>query len=536
VHQVSLTCSHFPAQTDDVVREVATGEVLREAAASFGAQTALVEAFATGETGRSWTYRALLDDAERLALALSTHFAPGERVALWAPNAPEWVVFEFAAALAGLSLVTVNPGYQPNELRYVLAQSGAVGLFLTREYRGNPMAQIARDVAAELPSLRHLADIEDTQALHARGGRKAGLPAVDPGAEAQIQYTSGTTGFPKGARLHHRGLVNNARYCQKRLGLGPGESYLNPMPMFHTSGCVIGALGTVQQGARHILVRQFDAGAMLTLMAREGVHIAIGVPTMLVAMLEAQARAPRDYPDLRVMLSGGAMVPPDVVRRVQESFGCDFEIVYGQTEASCIVSQLAREDSLADKTETIGRPLPFTEVATFDVASNTITPIGAQGEIRVRGYGVMLGYNDNKQATADAIDAEGWLHTGDLGTMDARGYLRITGRVKDMIIRGGENLFPAEIENALLEHPAVAEVSVVGVPDPLWGEVAVCFYRPAAGPKPAREALVAHLRARLAAQKTPSHWIAVESFPLTGSGKIQKFVLRERWLAGAYEG
>jgi fatty-acyl-CoA synthase len=534
LYPLSLTQSHCPAQTDDAVRESTVGGVLREAAHLWGNETALIEAAANGDTGRAWTYRALLDDAERLALALSTHFAPGERVALWAPNVPEWVLFEFAAGLAGLTLVTVNPGYQPKELQYVLSQSRAAGLFLTREYRGNPMAQIARAAAAALPSLRHIADIEDRAALHATGARKPALPAVAPGDAAQIQYTSGTTGFPKGALLHHRGLTNNARFCQGRLGLRAGETFLNPMPMFHTSGCVVGALGAAQYGARHMLVRQFDPVGMLTLLAEQGVAIGVGVPTMLIAMLEAHAALPRTYEHLRVMLSGGAMVSPDIVRRVQESFGCDFEIVYGQTEISCAATQLRRTDCFADKTETVGQPLPQTEIAVFDVNTGGIAALDAQGEIGVRGYGVMLGYNDNPEATAETIDAEGWLRTGDLGTLDARGYLRITGRVKDMIIRGGENLFPAEIENVMLEHPAIAEASVVGVPDPHWGEVAVCFYRPATGHAPSREDLIVHLRGQLAAQKTPARWIAVDSFPLTGSGKIQKFVLRDRYIAGEF--
>lgn len=534
MYSVSLTQSHFPAQTDDAVLETTVPAILRDAARRFSNSPALVEAKPGASIGRSWTYAALLADAEELALALSTRFAPGERIALWAPNLPEWALLEFAAGMAGLTLVTVNPAYQLNELRYVLTQSGAVALFLTKQHRGNPMLEIAKAVAPELPGLREIADIEDAAALHAHGSLAPALPDVSPDDAAQIQYTSGTTGFPKGALLHHRGITNNARYTMGRMGLEPGDTYLNPMPMFHTAGCVLGTLGCLQHGGRHVLATQFDPDAMILLMESQRVDVFGGVPTMLIAMLDAFDRQPRDVSRLRVAMSGGAQVPPELVRRAQETFGCDFEIVYGQTEASCIVAQLRRGDTLADKMETVGQALPQTEISVRDATSNAVVPCGAQGEICVRGYGVMLGYNGNREATAAAIDGEGWLHTGDLGTMDSRGFLRITGRVKDMIIRGGENLFPAEIENVLLQHPVIAEVSVVGVPDPHWGEIAVCFFRAANGVRAQREELVAHVRKHLAAPKTPAHFIPVEAFPLTGSGKIQKFVLRDRFVAGDY--
>jgi fatty-acyl-CoA synthase len=533
MYRISLTQSYFPAQADEPVLQTTVPGILRDAARLHADAPALAEARADGTIGRCWTYAELLADAEKLALALSTRFAPGERIAVWAPNLPEWEILEFAAGMAGLILVTINPAYQAKELRYVLTQSRSVALFLTREYRGNPMAEIAAQVTADIPAIRCGVDMEDPIALHACGERSAVLPEVRPGDTAQIQYTSGTTGFPKGALLHHSGLTNNARYTMGRMEPQDGDTFLNPMPMFHTAGCAIVALGAAQFGARHILVRQFDPGHMIALMESERVCLGFGVPTMIIAMLEAFDRHPRDVSQLRVIMSGGAMVPPEIVRRTQDTFGCDFEIVYGQTETSPVITLLRRSDSFADKTETAGQAVPQTEIAIRDAATGAIVPVGAVGEICARGHGIMQGYNDNPEATAQAIDAEGWLHTGDLGTLDERGYLRITGRLKDMIIRGGENLFPAEIENVLLEHPAIAEVSVVGVPDDKWGEIAVCFFRPA-GALPKREELVAHVRKHLAAPKTPAHWIAVESFPLTGSGKIQKFVLRDRFIAGEF--
>jgi fatty-acyl-CoA synthase len=285
---------------------------------------------------------------------------------------------------------------------------------------------------------------------------------------------------------------------------------------------------------RMILAKLFDPGKMLDIIEAERVGVSLGVPTMLVGLLEAQAARPRDLSSLWLMGSGGSMVPPDLNRRVREAFGCDFQTVYGQTESSPLLTQTQSDDALDDALHTVGQPLPWTEIAIRDPRTNAVQPVGAVGEICARSYSVMLKYNDNSEATAKAIDADGWLMTGDLGTMDARGYVRITGRVKEMIIRGGENLFPAEIENILLEHPDVVEVAVVGAPDERWGEIVLGFVRLAAGAELDRAALVAHCRERISPQKTPAHWIMVTDWPLTGSGKIQKFVLRDRFVAGEF--
>jgi fatty-acyl-CoA synthase len=534
MYQVTLTRAHFLPQDDDVVEEATVPSILFAAAEDSPGDPALSEALVSGAIGRRWTYRQLLTDVERLAASLATHFAPGERIAVWAPNIPEWTILEFAAGLAGLTLVTVNPAYQPKELHYVLEQSRAVGLFFVREYRGNPMADIARNVCAELPQIRRIVDLEDKDALLERGHHQRGLPKVAPGDPVQIQYTSGTTGFPKGAVLHHRGIVNNARYTMTRMGLGKGDTYLNFMPMFHTAGCAAALLGSVQKRATIIMARLFDAARMNEIIEREKVDVLMGVPTMLIGMLEALEREKRDVSSLRVAISGGAMVPPELIKRFEAAYGCKFGIVYGQTETSPVLTETRLDDAIIDKTESIGQPLPQTELSIRDPHTNEVVPVGQVGEICARGYCNMIGYNDNPQATAKTIDKDGWLHTGDLGTMDARGYLKVTGRVKEMIIRGGENLFPAEIENVLLTHPAVAEVSVVGVPDAKWGEIAVAFFRAAPGPLPSREDLVAHCRREMAAPKTPAHFVVVESFPQTGSGKIQKFVLREKFEAGAF--
>jgi fatty-acyl-CoA synthase len=533
--EVHLTDSHFAAAAHDPVLDTTVGGVLVGRAATTPNIEALVEADLAGRLRRRWTYADLLADARRLATALLSRYRPGDRICVWAPNLPEWVILEYAAALAGLTVVTANPAYQPRELRYVLEQSGAVGLFYVAEHRGNPMARIAVEVTADLAAIRELVDLEDAAALYAGHDTMAALPSVGPLDPAQIQYTSGTTGFPKGVVLHHRGITNNARFSNAVMGLGSEDTLINVMPLFHTAGCGLLTLGAVQFGARMILVRAFDPDAVLDIIASERVSFLLAVPTMLVALLEAQAARPRDVSSVRIAASGGAMVPPELVRRVREVFGCDFHIVYGQTEASCLLTIAScRDGAPDDEIDTVGRPIAQTDLSIRDPRTGAVLPVGAVGEICGRSYGRMLEYNHDPAATAAALDADGWLHTGDLGTMDARGRVRVTGRVKEMIIRGGENLFPAEIENILLEHPGVAEAAVVGVPDDRWGEIVVAFLRRAPSAALNKAALVAHCRAHLAPFKTPAHWVEVHDWPLTGSGKIQKFVLRERFVSGEW--
>ena len=345
---------------------------------------------------------------------------------------------------------------------------------------------------------------------------------------AQIQYTSGTTGFPKGAELHHRGLTNNARFYAERIGLRPGEVYVNPMPMFHTAGCGMGVLGAVQSLAVHVPVLAFDPALVLELIEAERAAVFGGVPTMMIAMLGHPDIERRDLSSLRVAVSGGSPVPAELVRQVEERLGVRFSIVFGTTECSPLVTQVRLDDSAQDRAETLGTPLPQTEVKIADVATGGPVPVGQPGELCARGYLVMRGYHDAPEATAAAIDTEGWYHTGDLASLDGRGYLRIEGRIKDMIIRGGENIYPREIEDVLFAHPAVAEAVVIGVPDETWGEVVAAYVRPVPGqPAPSTEELRAYCRERLAPYKTPQHWVFVDAFPMTPSGKIQKYKLRE---------
>jgi fatty-acyl-CoA synthase len=531
MYDLHLTTSHAPAQSDMETREITIGALLREVAAARPDAEALVEVRQDGSEGRRWTYAELLDETERLAMALSSRFAPGERVVIWSPNSPEWVMMEYACALSGLVLVTANPAFQARELTYVLEQSGAVALFLVDTFRGNPMGLIGDEVVANISAVREVTDMQSA-ALYAQGPRPLALPDVVASDAAMIQYTSGTTGFPKGAVLSHRGLVNNARFYAGRCGATEATTWVNIMPMFHTSGCGMVTLGCLQAGCRMVLISLFDPDVVLNHLEASSADIVLGVPTMVVALLDAQERCPRDLSNLRLVSCGGSMVAPELVRRVQNLMGAGFSTLYGQTEHCPVITQHHLGDSIDDICNTAGQPVAQTEVSIRSVDDKRAVAIGEVGEICARGPCVMLEYNDNPKATSETVDEGGWLHTGDLGKMDARGYITVTGRVKEMIIRGGENHFPAEIENCLLEHASVAEVAVVGLPNSKWGEVIGAFIR---GTEPLdKAALHAHCRANMSPQKTPNVWVQVEDFPLTGSGKIQKFVLRDRFVAGDF--
>lgn len=532
MYDLTLKESHFPAQPDAEIRDLTVGGLLREIASEHADVVAMVDVDDEGTCGPTWTYSELLAEAERLVLALATRYAPGDRVVVWAPNIPEWIFLEYACALAGLVLVTANPSFQQRELRYVLQQSGAVGLFLVDAFRGNPMDEIAADAVSGNENLREVVNLHDETALYAQGDRVKGLPDVQPDDPAQIQYTSGTTGFPKGAVLSHKNLTNNARLYCARKRVGQHSIWANFMPLFHTAGCATGALGCLQAACKMLLIKRFDAHAFARLIEEQSVTTCFAVPTMLFGLLEALETNPRDVSSLEVITTGGAPVAPDLVRRVRDRLGCHLLSAFGQTEHSPMISLNPIEATIEQIVETAGQPLPQTEVSIRSPEDNRVLPVGKVGEICARSYAVMIGYNDNPEATAVAVDDEGWLHTGDLGTLDAQGFLRITGRVKDMIIRGGENHFPAEIEAVLVEHPDVAQVAVVGLPDDKWGEVIAAFILSESVLDVS--ALRSHCREFLSPQKTPSLWVAVHDFPLTGSGKVQKFAIREKYIAGGY--
>jgi fatty-acyl-CoA synthase len=530
--RLTLATSYWPADTSAPVLETTVGGVLRAAAAQAPDQVALISGGPDPARRRQWRYGELLAEAERAARALRARFAPGEPVAVWAGNCPEWVLLEFAAGLAGLTLVTVNPAYQAQELAHVLGHSRARGLFLAAEHRGASLPAILAGVRGQLPDLREVIPLGEWDRLcaSADGGP---LPEIDPASAAQILYTSGTTGRPKGAVLTHRGLTNNARLAAAAMGMRAGETIVHPMPLFHIAGCGLLTLGLVQAPGTCVLMPHFDPGLALELTETYRSALVGGVPTMLTALLDHPGRAQRDLSSVRYALLGGAMVPAGLARRVEDALGVPLVITFAQTESSCSITMTRAADTAADRAETVGRPLPQTEVKITDPRTGDTAACGSTGEICTRGYLVMHGYLGDPEATSAAIDRDGWLHTGDLGSMDERGYCRIQGRIKEMIIRGGENIYPREIEAVLLSHPGVADAAVVGVPDRFWGEEVAAAIRPSASRPPAAAELTELCRARLAACKVPSRWLFTDGFPLTATGKVRKDVLSAQLAAAA---
>jgi len=524
------------ADVSQPVLESTVGSVLREAAELAPDAIGLVSCGGGIESSRRLRFSELFEQAEGVARALLDRFDPGDHVAVWAPNLPEWILLQFGMGLAGLVMVPLNPAYRRPELTYALSQSKAAGIFYLPEYRGSPMAKWVDAAGEECPALREQISLVDWGDFCASGSAQQKLPEVSPLDPVQIQYTSGTTGAPKGATLHHRGLTNNGRFVVSSLGAQPGEAFLNPAPLFHVAGCVVGVLGALACRATLVQSVAFEPGLALELCERERVTTMGGVPTMLIAMMEHPDFPHRDLSSLRTVGIGGATVPAELVRSIEAALGIDLIVLFGQTEASCSITKTRAEDSPTDKAETIGLPLPQTEVQIVDPDDGKVVAPGCPGEICARGYGVMHGYHDNPEATEATIDRDGWLHTGDLGTMDSRGYCKIVGRIKDMIIRGGENIYPREIEEVLFAHAFVGDVAVVGVPDEKWGERVVAFVRlsPSIPPTVEHDSLAEELRVyvrqRLAPHKTPREWFFEQELPTTASGKIQKFALRDRYI------
>ncbi|WP_436698530.1 class I adenylate-forming enzyme family protein [Nocardioides sp. BYT-33-1] len=528
-----LATSYFPADESRPVLDLSVGALLRAAAAEAPERTALVS-IAPERAPMSWTYAELLDDAEHAAAWLLERFAPGDHVAVWAPNLPEWVVLQYGAALAGMVLVTTNPALRGPELEYALRQSRAVAVAYAESFRGTDMASLVTSVLPAVPGVRAvpLTDwLADVRAVDVAGLR---LPEVDPASATQIQFTSGTTGSPKAAVLTHRAMVTNAGDVRTRADSPDGAVWLSAMPLFHTAGCGLVGIGNLVQRGTLVLAELFEPGLLLDAVGRYGAQVLAGVPAMLKALLAHPAAASGDYGTLEVVMSGGDAVPADLIAACEATFGVGFSTVYGQTELSPIVTQTSPDDSVEDNRGTAGRPLWNVEVAILDAETGAVLPVGAEGEICARGYQRMLGYLDMPEATAATIDADGWLHTGDLGTMDARGYVRVTGRLKDMIIRGGENIYPREIEDVLLQHPAVGNAVVVGIDDPDWGESVAAIVQLAPGAAaPTAADLHDLVRGRLAPHKTPKAWYVSADLPTNAMGKLQKFRLRDQIAAGA---
>ena len=530
----TLTESYWPATDDADLVDMSCGDILREAAQNYANRIALVDANSPASSRRRWTYSDLYKDSENLARHLAERFPQGSHIAIWGENSPEWVICQFALALAGMVLVTVNPALKTEELSFVLKHSKSRGIFYQQQYRGTEQkASVENACEAAQIELELVCSLDEIYSL--RGNQSGSLPVVSPRDPVMIQYTSGTTGQPKGALLSHHSVVNNARLMAILKELDENTVNLAVAPLFHTAGCVANVLGSAQTGGSLVLPASFNAASMLDLIAEEKVSYTFGVPTMLIALLEEQANKPRDLTSLQTVFSGAATVPVDVVKRVEQTFSARLIIGYGQTETSPAITHTRLNDSPVDKSETIGYPIPQTEVKIIDPETGRTLPVGQAGELCTRGFLLMMGYFDNPEATAKTIDNEGWLHTGDLCSMDARGYCRITGRLKDLIIRGGENIYPREIEEVLYSHPAVSEVAVIGIPDDYWGEEVGAVVKLVAGETADGGVLQEYLGDKLAKHKIPKHWFALQTIPATASGKLQKFKLVEMARDGSLE-
>jgi fatty-acyl-CoA synthase len=530
-----LTESYAVGPDAPVVRNITIGQALAEVAAEVPDRIGMIAGAPDPAERGQWTYGEMYDEALIVARALSLRFKKGERVAVWAPNIPEWVLMEYGCALAGVILVTVNPSFQSEEIAYVLTQSRCAGIFVLPEHRGNRMLHHLEAVRGDCPDLREVVRFDEWEAFMASGADDSiQLPDVDSADPCMIQYTSGTTGFPKGALLHHRGLVNNGAHTVDRMGLDDGGAYMCYMPLFHTGGCACGVLGSLSKKSCLVLVEVFEPGLVLELIETYKAGAMLGVPTMLIAMLEHPDFATRDLSSVKGLCSGGSTVPAPLVKRLEEALNAPFTIVFGQTECSPVASMTAASDTLEDKANTVGGPMPGVEVKIIDAETGEILPINTIGEYCTRSYAVMHEYFDMPEATAKTIDEEGWLHSGDLCAMDERGYCTVEGRLMDMIIRGGENIYPRQVEELLFKHDAVGDVAVVGLPSERMGEEVGAFLRAAPGQTINKDQLFAYLREQLSPQKTPRFWFEVEEYPLTGSGKIQKFALRQQWLDGQH--
>ena len=524
----TLSQSYWPATTELELHDSTCADALAQMAKMTPRARALIAAQPDPRQQRVWTYAELQSAAEELARALVGRYSRGARIAVWGANQPEWVVAQFAIAMADMAMVTVNPSYSAREFDYVMRQSRAQAVVYQRQYRSNDLeTTLRRFTETGLIESSDCIAFDDI-ATYSSATNDADLPQPDPYSPAMIQYTSGTTGAPKGAVLTHHNVTNNSRMMALIKNQNAATVNLAIPPLFHTGGCVAGVLATVQTGGTILLPEYFDAAFMLDLVERENVTYMFGVPTMLIAMLDEQSRRPRECASLETIFTGGTVVPVDVVKRVECTFEARLIIGYGMTESSPAITHTRPTDSTADKSETIGYPIPQIEVKIADPASGEIVPVDVRGELCTRGFHVMAGYFDLPEATAEAIDDDGWLHTGDLCTMDARGYCRIVGRLKDMIIRGGENISPREIEEEFYEHPSISEIAVFGIGDDYLGEIVVAAIVAKDEAEIDLHDLTAFGSERLAKYKVPARWYVMPDLPMTLSGKVRKVDLRER--------
>ncbi len=509
------------------------GQNLRRTVERYGDREALVVV----SQGYRATWRQFWDVTTQVALGLLAFgVETGDRVGLWSPNRYEWVVAQYAAARIGAILVNLNPAYKTAELEYALNQSGTSVLLLSRGFRQSDYRKMLEEVRPRCPGLRVALVLDDDWKLLLENGtrvsertladREASLQFDDP---INIQYTSGTTGFPKGATLSHHNVLNNGFFVGEAIGLTPEDRVCIPVPFYHCFGMVMGNLACTSHGATMVIPSEaFDPLAVMQTVGAERCTALYGVPTMFIAELDHPRFGEFDFSSLRTGIMAGSPCPIEVMKKVQSRMNMrEVTICYGMTETSPVSTQSALDDPLDKRVSTVGRVHPHVEVKIVDAATGAVVPRGTPGELCTRAYSVMLGYWNNPEATRSSIDAAGWMHTGDLATMDEDGYVKIVGRIKDMIIRGGENVYPREIEEFLHTHPAVSEAQVIGVPSEKYGEEVMAWVKPKPGATVTQEELVRFCTGRISTFKIPRFWKFVDEFPMTVTGKIQKFRMRE---------
>jgi fatty-acyl-CoA synthase len=510
------------------------GENLDRTAERFGSRTALVDV----PSGRRWTYAGLAAEADALALGLlGEGIGKGDRVGIWAPNCAEWTFTQYATAKIGAILVTINPAYRASELEFVLNQSGIRMLIAARRLKSSDYEAMIAAARPRCPGLERVVILGsrdwDGMLAAGRAGDRAALAAIGLSADdpINIQYTSGTTGFPKGATLSHHNILNNGYFVGELCGYTERDSICIPVPFYHCFGMVMGNLAATSHGAAMVIPAPvFDPVATLRAVQAERCTSLYGVPTMFIAELAAPEFASFDLSSLRTGIMAGSPCPVEVMKQVIDRMGMSqVSICYGMTETSPVSAQTRPEDSVERRVATVGRAGPHLEVKVIDPGTGLTVPRGVPGELCTRGYSVMLGYWDQPDQTAEVIDAARWMHTGDLAVMDDEGYLSITGRIKDMVIRGGENIYPREVEEFLYTHPDILDAQVVGVPDPRYGEELMAWIRmrPGAAPLTAG-ALRAFCEGKLARYKIPRYVHVTDEFPMTVTGKVRKVEMRER--------
>jgi len=527
--------SYAQGGTEPALLEETIGADLERTVRAHPDREALVEV----ASGRRWTWAELDRDVDALARGLiGAGLEVGDRLGIWAPNCAEWTLVQYATAKIGVVLVNVNPAYRTHELSYAVNQSGLRMLVAASSFRTSDYRAMVEEVRGQCPTLERVTylDTDDWADLLAEGldvpagalaQRMAGLSPDDP---INIQYTSGTTGYPKGATLSHRNILNNGFMTTELIGFTEADRLCIPVPFYHCFGMVMGNLGCTSHGATMVIpAPAFDPEVTLRTIAEERCTAVYGVPTMFIAMQSHPTFAEHDLSSLRTGIMAGSTCPVEVMKRcVEDMHMAEASIAYGMTETSPVSCQTRADDDLDRRTATIGRVHPHVEIKVVDPVTGEVVPRGEPDEFCTRGYSVMLGYWDDPEKTREAIDADGWMHTGDLAVMREDGYCTIVGRIKDMVIRGGENIYPREIEEFLHTHPDVEDVQVVGVPDEKYGEELCAWVRLRAGAEPLDAAAVrAFATGKLAHYKIPRYVMVVEEFPMTVTGKVRKVEMRE---------